>query len=432
MILLPSTRQRIARHPLLFRAHDCVDETGLFALSYGQKVYLQHTRASLTSVYDQRGRRVRIPSGMPALGYFGGRAALRMDPASSQLFLSTGDFSAADWSKTNVTVGPNNTTGPSGDLTADRLTATAAAATLAFQAATVNATVATFSIRVKRGSGDTDANRFVLYNQTTALNLVTRTFNYATGVLTGSDGFASAVALGDGWWELTLSAVAGITSGNVLRGYACFDGQAEAAGEYAYVDEAQLEPLAHATSYMPRVSAAVSRAADLGYFAFLMPPTAPLTAFVRQVHRGAFQNDGLSKRFLHVGAQAVGTDPRFVLLGLNSSAASAVLYDDGATLSTQGAAVTAAIGDRVDSRGVITAPSATAWAVDGSARVNGGAETTGAPSGISTPGPGYWAQPRCYLAGGLDFDNVPVDYHAALLGTGNLSMAECADLCEVG
>lgn len=129
MILLPTTRQRIARHPFLFRAHACLDQTGLYALSYGQRVYATLTRAGRGVLFDQNGRLVRVPTDMPRITqlYTGSARvpALLLEAQIDNLCQRSEEFDNAAWSKVSCAVTANAVTAPDGTLTGDLLTASA-------------------------------------------------------------------------------------------------------------------------------------------------------------------------------------------------------------------------------------------------------------------------------------------------------------------
>lgn len=174
-------------------------------------------------------------------------------PGGSQnLFTAPEDFSNAAWSKTNVTITPNAAQSPIGDVTTDKIEATASANTILSQSVAVAATSATLSAFIRKGSGATDANLFGIRNMSAPADLIYVSINYDTGVISyivGSIG-ASIEVFGL-YYRLALSVSAGITSGNTLRGDICFNGNAETAGEFAYIWGAQLDPVGTLRSYAP-------------------------------------------------------------------------------------------------------------------------------------------------------------------------------------
>lgn len=173
-------------------------------------------------------------------------AGLTVQQVRTNLLLRSQQFDNASWTKTNVTVTADAIAAPDGTTTADKVEATTSAATTLDQITTGGGSTLgnTASIYVKQGSGATDANAFTLRDVTAGTNLLAVTVNYSTGAITYVTGTTGATMtdVGNGWWRLTMTAAAA-TTGNNMRLYACFDGGAETAGEYAYVWGAQLEPL---------------------------------------------------------------------------------------------------------------------------------------------------------------------------------------------
>lgn len=181
------------------------------------------------------------------------------------LALRSEQFGSAPWAPTNITITADNIAGPSGVATADKIAATANAVTILKQSALIaTGTVITYSIYVKQGSGATDANAFAVVNDTSATTVWQGTFNYSTGLFTTVGGAAalSADVLAGGWYRLKITVSAGIAATNSLSAYACFVGNAETAGEFAYAWGAQFENAAFASTYISTVAAAVTRNAD--------------------------------------------------------------------------------------------------------------------------------------------------------------------------
>lgn len=182
----------------------------------------------------------------------------------TNLLLRSEEFDSASWTTSNVTMTANAVTAPNGKTTADKVEATTATNTSFYQTVSTTGTSATCSVYIKKGSGATDANRFILRNNTTATNLVGVTINYDTLDFSydyGSTG-ATLTNVGNGWARLALSVTSGITSGDSIRCYEGFMGNSESAGEYVYIWGAQLEMASFASTYIPTTSASVTRAGD--------------------------------------------------------------------------------------------------------------------------------------------------------------------------
>jgi hypothetical protein len=220
---------------------------------------------------DLAGNVIQFATGVPRITNRG----ILVEEARTNLFERSYEFDNAYWSKTNLTV-TAGLTAPDGTATAQRIEATATAGTNCVRAVTVNATSATYSIFVKKGSGATDANLFALRNSTTATILVAGSFNYDTGVwtyTTGSTG-VTVTTLANGWYRIAITATSGITSGNSIQGYVFFLGGSETAGENALAWGAQLELGSFATSPIITTGAAGTRGADSATLGSFVLPAA--------------------------------------------------------------------------------------------------------------------------------------------------------------
>jgi len=172
--------------------------------------------------------------------------------ARKNLLTKSEDLSVAPWGFTNATVTPANGANASGAMTLSKVQATTTAAAIIWQsvAGAGSATGNTLRFLARKGSGATDCNSFGVYNVTSTTLLSLFTLNYDTGAITHSVGSgATATSLGNNLWEVKITHTTGITAGNTLQFYGGFVGNAETAGEYAYVGEFQLEASPTATTY---------------------------------------------------------------------------------------------------------------------------------------------------------------------------------------
>lgn len=152
----------------------------------------------------------------------------------------TDDFSQSVWSKTNITITPEAIANPiNGRVDAQKVEASSGTSpsfsSIISSVGRVDGNI--FVVYVKQGSGGTDANCFAIRNYTTSTNLISITLNYSTGAIAytvGSTG-ATALAVGGGWWKITLIATSGISANDSLRPYIGFIGNAETANEFCYV-----------------------------------------------------------------------------------------------------------------------------------------------------------------------------------------------------
>jgi hypothetical protein len=190
---------------------------------------------------------------------------LLIEAQRTNLFTYSADFTNVVWGKTNITVTAAAAVSPDGTSNAQKIEATASAATVFTSSATaVAATSATFSVYVKQGTGATTANTFILRNSTTSTNLIAGTLNYSTGVWTYSTGSTGVVVTnaGNGWWRVQIAASSGITAGDNLVGYIGFAGGVQTAGNHLFAWGAQLEAGPAVTSYIPTVASQVTRTSD--------------------------------------------------------------------------------------------------------------------------------------------------------------------------
>lgn len=131
----------------------------------------------------------------------------------------------------------------------------------------VGATEMVYSIKAKKGSGATDANRLGIYNGTTPGAVYIVSINWDTGAVTeivgAANGETIVTDLGNGVWNVELRITSGINASDTLYVYAGFADEAATAGEYTYFSCAQLEAGKFATSYIKTEASAVARAADL-------------------------------------------------------------------------------------------------------------------------------------------------------------------------
>ncbi len=436
MILVPSTRQRIARIPFLFRAHECLDETGLYALSFGQRVYATFTRADAATTVDQRGRFIRVPSGMPRLTTRGGRIALQLESADQNLALRSAEFDhAAHASVGSPSVTANAATAPDGSLTADTITDSSAAEV---RGKRQTFTVANDSVRyvemvcVRKATAAPTANWPLLNlrftgGTTVDAYAVLNPFTGATA-LSAAGAACGAEDCGD-YWLFWISAAnnstgntsmlasyypAGVDTFTASTGVAG-QGSAEFWGLHVAIGTAP-------PSYIPTTTAAVSRAADLCYFPLRMA-LAECTTYVRCVHRGIV--DSGNDRYLQWG-NAAGTGRR---LGLRKGLTLVdAFYHDGTTQATGGGIATSmAYGALQEIRATLSA----AGVIQAHTSVNGGAEASGAASAAVALVSGMEDQ-RVYLNSGGASTIGRADFTHAAIIHGTVGRDALRDLCEVG
>lgn len=415
--------------PFRWSAQDGLGANGkLVARSYRSELEGVLTRAGQKWVLDRNGMLVPVAHSVAPFARVSAADTLLLEKATTNYLLYSQDFSNAAWSKTNVTVTVNAIAAPDGTLTADKIEATASAATLMRQVVTtIASTQATFAVYVRQGSGATEANKFAIYNDTTAATIANVTINYATGAVTASSGVARAVQLGSTpWWRLEISALTGITSGNDLACYPCFTGASETAGEYAYIWQADLTPDATASSPIPTTSAVVARAVDALYFPVAFVPQA-LTAYVRGTEQ--LRPDAAApadSALLYLGASAGTGAGRIALYRTTAEAGYRALHQSAAGTSVATAVgATAVFGDTVEARLLLSA----AGAVSHGVSINGGTEEVAA-AGTAYALDSAFGAARLYLNAFGSGSEGAFAYRDVVVALGTKTMAEMRALAE--
>ena len=207
---------------------------------------------------------------LPRLDYSGGATcpSLKLEPQSTNIQLNSEDFSQANWSKTNSAIVVNQLASPDGYLNADKLNETAINNIHQLESSRSLTSGNTYTMSVFAKKGERDFVR--LYEDSYANSAY---FNLNTGVLgtvSGPTASAKIEAIGsDGWYRCYLTYTE--TSNNFGRyriAIAKQDNEVSylgVAGSGIYVWGAQYEEGAYATSYIPTLSAAVTRGADAAY-----------------------------------------------------------------------------------------------------------------------------------------------------------------------
>ena len=200
--------------------------------------------------------------------------SLLIEPLRTNRQVRSEELDNASWSKTNTTVTANQTTAPTGELTADKLSRTSTAANYVGGIVSKSASSqldAVSSYFVKQGQGDFIAFR----GQGSYPNRVDAIFQFSTKTLTtsvaGSNFSVTSSQVqdyGNGWYRLSVvyntDAAANIQS--ILSPRAT-SGQIDATdtstSSFAYVWGVQFEEGSCLSSYIETGSAATTRLADI-------------------------------------------------------------------------------------------------------------------------------------------------------------------------
>jgi hypothetical protein len=399
-IVLPSARARICQVPFLFRAADCIDENGIFALSYGKRVSGVFARATPKAIVDQRGRLVRIPSGaiLPSAG--AGQPAVLLEPSSTNLCLRSEEFDA--WGTVgSTTVTANATAAPDGRVTADLITCSAAGPASAARTQAVAFTgdgEKGVSIYLKVGNGA--PTNILLQDDTAGITRRNVRVTWTDGVpsltgVTGSGALYPVKALANGWYRVRISAASVVAANtNTLRLYVN-NVSSGVTGDSVYAWGAQVENAAMPSSYIKTEGTTVTRSADALHFDVpaLNPPRAT-SIYARFIEAGTRYSSVSSPRIVNISNSA-SADPRLILYG-GSAGQIQAFHDndvDASAVSVNTPAAARELGDVVEALATVSA----AGAVSALARING-TESSGATS--AAPASGFaaaWSDSRVYV-----------------------------------
>lgn len=256
------------------------------------------------------------------------------------------DNAAGGWAETNATVALNATAGPSGETTADKITATAGGACSIAKTFTGAAAPYTLSVFVK----DSTAGHLLLtlHDGTTAHQ---QWFNLTTHAA-GSAGTGSATArspeqYANGFYRYAITATMAATTCTATVSVADADADTTpAAGASFFQTGAQLEALAFPTSYIPTVGATVTRALDALTLADTLFPLSDTEGTLYAHSITPYAHATLSKTIVGVDD---GTNNERVYLGYNTASTSLSwgVYDGGVAQAFSTIAGSLAVGTEV-------------------------------------------------------------------------------------
>jgi hypothetical protein len=204
-------------------------------------------------------------SNIPRLDYTNGSCpSILVEPQRTNLALRSEEFDNASWTKIAANVTANATTSPSGNLTAEKLIATAASSThLIVQqpAGAVSGTTATVSVFAKAS----ELSRIQFLNNGGGLGVAD--FNLSAGTATLVSGVSASIQnVSNGWYRCIMSYIPTITGNyNIQIRLADSSGNTTFLGngtDGLFIWGAQIEAGANATSYIPTTSASVTRNLD--------------------------------------------------------------------------------------------------------------------------------------------------------------------------
>lgn len=422
MIALTSRRSRVASAPLVFRASDCLDDQGMFALAYGKRLAANFSRASRKRVVDGAGRLVAVPNGMPGLGYVNGDLSLLMEPGRTNLAIRSEDFTA--WNtQAGLGVSSNTAFAPDGTLTADTLVGDGLSAA---QGAYITVTFTAdgercVALYARPGTGNTTF-RFGVYDLTAATFRHRVRVSWSGGVPSvatteGSGTIYQPEALWGGWYRFPISTT-GIVAANANRLYVYTADALAQAGTVVVAGGYAIDAVAPG-SHIPTGASPVTTAQDVCYFDLLASPRA-MTIYLRGREMG---QTATNARWYAITNAALGS-PR--ILGLRSGN-SVSMYLEHGSFGSSVPSLAFTRGGRYEMRHVLYA--------DGTFRawnsLNDGSEVAGGLGGPTTLGmPSAWAGPRFYLSDSSSSSAQFAHSHAAI-AFGDRSRDEMRELAGV-
>ena len=204
-------------------------------------------------------------SNVPRLDYLGSSCPrLLLEPQRTNLLTFSEQFDNAAWTKTRSTITANNAVSPDGYASADRITDTTFTANSSFIERTIGSTINTaytYSCFVKAGTAP-----HVYIGIFDSINY-TAIFNLSTGVntFTTSGATSSITPYANGWYRISITRTVGTVTIYPYIGVCQLSNSITYNGTGAYTAQiwgAQFEAGAYATSYIPTLSASVTRVAD--------------------------------------------------------------------------------------------------------------------------------------------------------------------------
>jgi hypothetical protein len=423
-VILQGPRARLATVPVLFRASDCLDAAGIFALGYGRRLAAALTRASTSSGFDQRGRYFTVPNGAPCLEFVGGRVALLLQRSTTNLVAWSEDFGGTSWLQVGTPLrqaAAHTTSGIVLDLLEDD---DASVAEGYARAVTVTGDgEKALSCFVKAGTASQAALGWWDLTAGTWRHRVN--INFAAGVpsvaLSSGAGriFPVRGPYRDGVYRVGISAE-NVVAANTNRVYFYPAGFTASALGNTYAGGMQAENVSVPSGYRRSGAAVASRTNDLLTIPFGGLPRAA-TMLVLGVDLGLGTQDGAT-RFL---AQVGGQNPRWNLVRTSTSGGIRSEHFNGVTSVSQSSNLFPTIGSVVAARSVLREDGRVLVGLS----IDGGAEQVFGPSAALAFG-AAWGDPIVTL--GTAPSPSQFAYHAYVLAEGERSLAEMLELAGVG
>ena len=236
---------------------------------------LTFDRNNIGTRVNKNGLIEQVATDVPRLDYSDGSCpSLLLEPASTNLAGYSEDFSQS-WNAGNSTVTTNQTTSPSGDLTADKFIATDTNQPRVEEGFSIPSTDTTFTFSVFVKKISTPYVAIALYDGSDNPFVI---FNLDTKSVVSSDSEGSSIKeMSNGWFRISMTQTVLSTDTNNIwkilnsNGSSAFVG---VIGEETFIWGAQLEELPYLSSYIPTpTNLSASRSAETFSNDFSSQPT---------------------------------------------------------------------------------------------------------------------------------------------------------------
>jgi hypothetical protein len=248
-----------------------VVNSGVATFTFLQTSFTATSTASVVTIRERGGNNnascylyglsVKKVNNVPRIDYTGGGCpSILLEPLRTNLLTYSEQFNNdPPWSKTNLTVTPNDTTAPDGTMTADSITTTPGVLSYIRQSTTQPAGTYTLSFFAKPqlGIGRIHVEKFTN-------NPGTHYFDLDLGVVTGSgESTLTITPYPNGWYRCTATRTfdSSITFGTGAIYLAVYGQSATLTTIFFW--GAQLEEGAYPTSYIPTTIRTITRSADV-------------------------------------------------------------------------------------------------------------------------------------------------------------------------